>query len=69
MSAESVVKAWNNAHELGASVIVTNDFGEEIPTKTRSCAELLGGHTPVIWLDGIAGCYDLTRVRVESEVV
>lgn len=68
MDAE-IVEKWNEAHEPGIAVIVTDDFGKETATKTRSYAELLGGHTPVIWLEGITGCYDLTRVRVASEVV
>lgn len=69
MSVESMVKAWNGAHEPGIDVIVTDDFGEDCFTKTRSYAELLGGHTPVVWLVGIRGCYDLTRVRVASGAV
>lgn len=31
--------------------------------KTRSSAELLGGHTAVVWLEGVSGCIALTHVR------
>ncbi|WP_374650281.1 hypothetical protein [Rhizorhabdus sp.] len=31
-------------------------------TRTRSKAEVLSGHSAVIWLDGISGCYLLDRV-------
>ena len=64
MSKQSRVDAWNAAHEPGTEVIVTDDFGDESRTKTRSYAELLGGRTPVVWLAGRVGCYALERVRV-----
>lgn len=55
--------AWNSAHPVGTAVIVTRDMGEEQPTKTRSTAYVLSGHTAVIFVDGISGCYLLERVR------
>lgn len=60
---QAIVDDWNAAHEPGIGVIVTDDIGNESRTKTRSCAELLGGHTPVVWLAGRSGCYALDRVR------
>lgn len=33
------------------------------PTKTRTDAQVLSGHSAVIWVEGIAGCYLLDRVR------
>lgn len=68
MSLQKTVDDWNAEHEPGVDVIKTDDFGDETRTKTRSCAEILGGHTAVIWLEGTAGCYDLDRVRVVPEV-
>jgi len=56
-------------HSVGTDVIVTKDDGTEIKTKTRSAAYMLGasgdypGHTAVIQLEGISGCYALDRVR------
>jgi hypothetical protein len=47
----------------GTDVVVRKDNGEELRTKTRSSAQMLGGHTPVIWVEGITGCYALDRVR------
>lgn len=58
------VAIWNEKHPVGTSVIVTMDCGERREAKTRSAAEVLGGHTPVIWLEGITGCYALKRVEV-----
>lgn len=60
---------WNRTHEPGIDVIVTLDNKTTKQTKTRSKAYMLGesgdypGHTAVIMLLGISGCYKLDRVR------
>jgi hypothetical protein len=54
--------AWNAKHPVGTAVTVRLDNGEVQQTKTKSAAEMLSGHTAVIWLDGISGCYMLDRV-------
>lgn len=64
--AKQAVADWNAAHAVGIEVIVTKDRGEQIRTRTHSVARLLSGHTAVIWLDGISGCYALERVRPAS---
>jgi hypothetical protein len=48
---------------IGTEVIVRRDNGEETRTRTRSGVDLVGGEK-VIWLEGIAGCYSLDRVRL-----
>ena len=53
---------FNAAHQVGAAVSVELDSGEMRKTITVSEAQVLSGHTAVIWLDGIRGCYDLERV-------
>ncbi|MGK5050726.1 hypothetical protein [Janthinobacterium sp. RB2P8] len=53
---------FNAAHQVGAAVSVELDGGEFRETITVSEAQVLSGHTAVIWLDGISGCYDLERV-------
>ena len=53
---------FNAAHQVGAAVSVELDGGEMRKTITVSEAQVLSGHTAVIWLDGIRGCYDLERV-------
>lgn len=63
---EVEVENWNLKHPVGTEVDVTMDSGEVRRTKTRSHAEVLSGHTPVIWLEGITGCYLLSRVRAVS---
>lgn len=53
---------FNAAHEVGAAVTVQLDGGEVRETFTTSEAQVLSGHSAVIWLDGISGCYLLDRV-------
>jgi hypothetical protein len=68
-SQRGLVEAWTFVPS-GTPVIVTKDDGSEFHTKTRSGPWMLGedgngkgGHTAVIMVDGIAGCYGLERVR------
>lgn len=59
---QKAVDAFNSKFPVGQYVNVRLDSGEEMTTVTRSPAQLLGGHTAVIWVDGIAGAYLLNRV-------
>lgn len=54
-------------HPIGTQVIVTFDNGHEQLTRTRSEPDIVGGQQ-VIWLEGISGCYLLSRVRVARKV-
>jgi len=53
---------FNERFPVGQRVTVHLDCGDSVSTQTRSKAEVLSGHSAVIWLDGIAGCYLLDRV-------
>ena len=53
---------FNAKHPVGTEVCVNLDSGEVAYTKTRSSAEVLSGHSAVIWLEGVRGCYLLDRV-------
>jgi hypothetical protein len=53
---------FNSRYPVGTRVAVRTDDGEAVITNTRSKADVLSGHTAVIWLEGIAGCYVLDRV-------
>lgn len=58
---------WNAAHPVGTAVMVKLDGQDEpVATTTRSTAQILSGHSAVIWLDGISGCYLLTHVRAAA---
>jgi hypothetical protein len=54
--------AFNARYPVGQRVSVRKDAGDGQLTTTRSKAEVLSGHSAVIWLDGISGCYLLDRV-------
>lgn len=53
---------FNDRYPIGQAVTLRKDSGEGISTKTRSEAEVLSGHSAVIWLEGVSGCYLLDRV-------
>lgn len=57
---------WNTAHPIGTPVVLHTDTRGDIQTKTRSLAEVLSGHSAVVWLEGVSGCYALDRVKVIS---
>lgn len=57
---------FNARVPVGSSVDVVKDRGEVIQTVTRSHAIVLSGHTAVIWLEGISGCYLLDRVTLSA---
>lgn len=56
------VVAFNTRWPVGQRVSVRMDDGSGKITTTRAPAEVLSGHSAVIWLDGISGCYLLDRV-------
>lgn len=53
---------FNAVHPVGAAVSVQLDGGEVRETITTSPAQVLSGHSAVIWLQGVSGCYLLDRV-------
>jgi len=52
-------------YPVGTAVIVRKDDGSHFHTKTRSMPWLLSGHTAVILVEGISGCYALERLTLE----
>ena len=57
------VDAWNEANKIGTPIDYRKDDDSILRTVTRTRAEVLGGHTAVIWLEGVTGCVDLDRVK------
>jgi hypothetical protein len=54
---------FNSVNAVGAPVRVMLDGAKEpMETRTRSKAEVLSGHSAVVWLEGVRGCYLLDRV-------
>lgn len=66
-SERSRVDDWNRNHPIGTRVCYwrgVRDSGPGREGKTESMAELLGGHTAVVWISGVAGCIALSHVEV-----
>lgn len=61
---ERRVIRWNGRNPIGVAVLCKMDSGEIRLTKTRSFAFMANSGDPVIFLEGIAGYYLLTRVEV-----
>lgn len=55
---------FNRRYPIGQRVALRKDGldGAAVETTTRSEAQVLSGHSAVIWLDGVSGCYLLDRV-------
>lgn len=55
--------AFNAKNPIGSDVFVKLDgVDEPFRTRTRSEAQILSGHSAVIWLENVSGCYLLDRV-------
>ena len=65
---EGEVNEWNALYEIGQAVTVEQDDGSKIITSTRSNA-WIGRFTAVISLNGISGCYMLSRVTPTDIVI
>ena len=59
---------FNELHPVGAAVRYHPVIGEKKhrETKTRSAARVLSGHSPVVWVEGEAGCVHLDAITVEK---
>ena len=54
---------FNAICPVGGKVSVKLDnVAEPFETTTRSEAQILSGHTPVIWMHNVSGCYLLDRI-------
>jgi hypothetical protein len=61
------VDAWNSAHPVGTPVVrykLINPKREPVTTATRSAAWLMGGHTGVVMVEGIAGGISLDALEI-----
>lgn len=59
-------RAFNDAHPIGTRVRYWRGAreGAGAESTTRTEAKVLGDHTAVVWLDGVAGCIALSHVEV-----
>ena len=65
--------AWNQKHPIGTAVKYYRLINPRAELKgvytTRSEAQILGGHTAVIWLDGVSGCVALEAIELHEGTV
>ena len=56
---------WNEKHPIGTTVSYRPVVGasEHTVHRTRTRAQVLGGHTAVIWLEGKTGCIALDAIE------
>jgi hypothetical protein len=57
------VRAFNAKYPIGTPVTIGM-----VKTKTRSEAELLSGHTAIVFVEGHASCWSLDHVKVDAPV-
>jgi hypothetical protein len=69
MKSTRSVEHWNQQNPPGTPVVLVDDFGERHETKTRSPAWVLGGHTPVVMVEGRSGGYLLDRITPVTDDV
>jgi hypothetical protein len=64
LEAECIV--WNHKHPIGTRVIYHPIIGEKPGRErvTRTSAQVLSGHTAVVWLEGESGCVCLEACEV-----
>jgi hypothetical protein len=58
---------FNELYQVGTQVKYWKGLKEGEPTgtaPTRSRAEMLGGHTASVWLEGVRGCIGLSHIEV-----
>ncbi len=66
ISDQRAVEIFNERHPVGTPVRFWPGVkvGEGILSKVRAQAEILSGHTPVVWVEGCAGCIALTHIEI-----
>jgi len=57
---------FNEWNKVGTAVTVTLDNGSEIHSTTTTPAQVLGGHSAVIWVADGRSCYLLDRVKLRQ---
>jgi hypothetical protein len=66
---QKLVDKWNAKHPVGTLVTrykLINPLREPEETKTRSEAWLMGGHTAMVMVEGIAGGVMVESVRIKK---
>ncbi|MEU4231122.1 hypothetical protein AB0F17_43095 [Nonomuraea sp. NPDC026600] len=63
------MEEWNAAYPVGQPVRYWTGWreGEGRRSRTRTPAQLLGGHTAVVWMEGESSCVALSHVEPITE--
>ena len=58
MRLQHLCDLWNAAHPIGSTVRYHHIIDDSAFTVHKTCtmAEVLSGHTPVVWLEGVSDC-------------
>jgi hypothetical protein len=67
MTPDQIVEEWNVKHPVGTRVYVIRDNGEIMATHTTRQPMILGGDTPIVWIEGVSGCWSLDQVIAATE--
>lgn len=59
---EKMVSKFNSTFKVGDKIKYKDDFDNIIEDTVRAEAEILSGHTPIMWLTNHRSCYLLERV-------
>lgn len=63
ISPEKAAEAFNRRFPVGSDVMLKKDFEDiSVRTKTHSEAFVMCGHSAVVFLEGVSGCYLITHV-------
>jgi hypothetical protein len=67
VSQAKLAAKWNDRFPVGTVVRYWTSTRDGVGKvgKTRSEAEVMGGHTAVVWIEGCSGCVALTHVQPE----
>lgn len=69
---QAEVDEFNRLHAEGTMVEYWRGLRQGEPSgkgKTRTAAQVLSGHTAVVWIEGCSGCISLSHVRaLEAEM-
>jgi hypothetical protein len=66
-SPEQQVRDWNEIFPVGQQILYWKGVAGDGPGTegvTRNAAEVLGGHTAVVWVEGVPGCIALSHIEV-----
>jgi len=64
LNPQKEVDAWNARVKVGATVTYAEVRGEDTKQyKTATAAEVLSGHTAVVWLHGRNGCVCVSHCK------